>query len=69
MVLLVAAETRALPALHVALTDIGAKPVHSCAWVLDYREPAEHLGSYLRQRLLPGSRCVISEVTGNWVLL
>lgn len=69
MVFLIAAEPITVRSLQPALTNIGAKPVHSCTWVLDYPEPAEHLGRHLRQYRMPGSRCVISEVMGDWAIL
>lgn len=70
MVFLIAVEPITVRSLKPALTNIGAKPVHSCAWVLDYPGPAERLGRHLRAHLLPGYRCIISEVSGDyWAFL
>jgi len=69
MVLLIAAEPTTARSLQPALTIIGAKPVHSCAWVLNYPEPVDRLGRYLREHLVPGCRCVICEVIGDFATL
>lgn len=67
-VFLLAAEPASAVALQSILAPIGAKPLHSCAWVLPWNGTVDSLRSCLRTHL-PGARFVLSEVNGGgWSL-
>jgi len=65
-VFLISAEPVSVQSIAPALALLGAKSIHSCAWVLPWQGSADLLREHLRPLVQPGSHCVISEATGEF---
>lgn len=67
-VYLVAGEPSCAPHFNNALIAIGAKIIHSCAWVLPWNGTAATLAIALKGMVPSHTHFVVCEASGDWRL-